>query len=141
MTYELAKELKNAGFPQDKGLIKAEESKQTYGWFTCEGRGDAYIDGELVEGFGAFREELWQPYDLYQEAIYAPTLSELIESCGGWFHELVKRDDETWYAGTKLDDNRPRYGTGSGSTPEVAVARLWLALNPRKKKLTTNRDI
>lgn len=117
MDYELAKELKDAGFPQ----------------------GDYSPDYRYEDDGGVFKDGVGA--QIQPRVSRVPTLSELIESCGGWFHELVKRDDETWYAGTKLDDNRPRYGTGSGSTPEVAVARLWLALNPRKKKLTTNRDI
>jgi hypothetical protein len=99
MNYELAKELKEAGFPQGVGT---------------------YLD---EKGAGYYKHR--------PGTVCIPTLSELIEACGGWFHELIKRNDDSWYAGTKLEDNRPRYATGIGSTPEEAVARLWIALQEK----------
>lgn len=79
MNYELAKKLKEAGFPSNWEL----------------------------------RTEALLPY---------PTLSELIAACGVKFHRLEQAGLEKWcsYAvgGTQ----------GIGSTPEEAVARLWLAL-------------
>lgn len=88
MNYELAKELKEAGFPQD---------------------GTNYTPDH-----GGSEET----------AAYYPSLSELIEACG----ESLFRIDFL------PDQNRIiayAYGAreGDGSTPEVAVAKLWLALN------------
>lgn len=101
MNYELAKQLKDVGFPQPHPLIGTLE---------------------IFNG----------------EQIYIPTLSELIEVCGRDFSELRYSNkkhhglDEIWraYALIPGDINagreRPR---GTGSTPEEAVARLWLTLH------------
>lgn len=53
-----------------------------------------------------------------------PTLSELIEACGKEFLSLVNndRDDNCW--GAEDTDGNRYYG----STPEEAVANLWLRL-------------
>ena len=68
MNYELAKELKEAGFPQ---IVR--EGKFLYG-----------TPNELViHGY---------------EWCYAPTLSELIEACGTNFSSLLKMDRGGWWA-------------------------------------------
>lgn len=96
MNYELAKELKEAGFEQKKASHLPHIDNE--GPFCC------------VEGCN----------------VYAPTLSELIEACGERFSQLVaptKTIGKIWVAsgfGWKEE---------GGSTPEEAVARLWLALN------------
>lgn len=99
MNYELAKDLKDAGFT--KGNIAAE---------MMEGEGETYY----------------------------PTLPELIEVVGHNFGQLIRLDS---------GDKSARGGGERGgweavssaeidaiwcwaSTPEIAVARLWLALNP-----------
>ncbi len=84
MDYELAKKLKEAGFPQKKQDIETEEG--------------TYI------------------------GVYVPNLSELIEVCGNDFVRLVGILDLEWDAVDTLD----KYY--HGSTPEQAVANLWLAL-------------
>lgn len=92
MNYELAKELKDAEYPQPYPLI-----------------------GELVTHNG--------------EQLYIPTLSELIAACGEGFDALhrmtydVERNGQ-WQARAAL------IGI-SGTTPEIAVAKLWLALNKK----------
>jgi len=53
---------------------------------------------------------------------YVPTLSELIEACGDRFHGLWRMMDN-WY--TKSDIGQEV----KSSTPEEAVALLWLELN------------
>ena len=102
MTYELAKELKDAGFPQPALDFKGEFLFSEYG----------------------------EPLDTQA---YAPILSELIEACGTNFGGLVRLSDGTWNAATPVVDTGMSYGNPSteveGSTPEDAVARLWLALN------------
>ena len=52
---------------------------------------------------------------------YIPTLSELIGACDTTFFELSRLED-----GWGCNDH---YQTGTGNTPEEAVAKLWLALN------------
>ena len=102
MTYELAKELKDAGFPQP-----ALDFKGSFLFAQC---------GEPVD-----------------TQAYVPTLSELIEACGTNFGGLVRLADGTWNAATPVIDTGMSYGNPSteveGSTPEEAVARLWLALS------------
>lgn len=99
MNYELAKELKDAGFPQDgDGLRYCEE---------CPEHEIHFLDHGLVY-------------------VLAPTLSELIEACGGKFTGLTRDDDGVFAAHSRID-----IYTELGATPEEAVARLWLALNKK----------
>ena len=113
MNYELAKKLKDANFPQVLRL----------GSIFCpteSGQGECFasdVDGSIWLGL------------LY------PTLSELIEACGEKFGSLFRNG-----AIVRLD--LPiRWGCFDGdgdpsvedfSTPEEAVANLWLALNEKK---------
>ena len=62
---------------------------------------------------------------------WRPTLSELIEACGERFKSLWRHTGGTWTAeyGTRRIAPRRRC---DGSTPEEAVACLWLALNKPK---------
>ena len=96
MNYELAKELKAAGFPQQN---------PEYGQF------DRY---ETRNG----------------EEVFKPTLEELIAAVFALvpdkFLDLSSRSDrdQLWSATST-------WCIGSGSTPEEAVARLWLALQNR----------
>lgn len=98
--YELAKELKDAGFPQEFKL----------GSWVCEHGDDSY-------------EKKCQCYgDLL---FYSPTLSELIEACGITIKLWCLKDGRggVQLEGQSLED------VVYYSTPEEAVARLWLALN------------
>ena len=100
MTYELAKELKDAGFPQ-----------------TADYGGDEY--GNEFN----YHRDTPQP-----EHVRFPTLSELIEACGK--HAQFKLSykealNKNWRAG--VYDQGAIYG--DGSTPEEAVAKLWIALH------------
>lgn len=130
MDYELAKELNDAGYPQDPGLLRALPDKKEYGWFICEGRGDAFIDKELVSGSGAFRDELWQSYSPFQEAVYVPTLEELIEACGERYYSMVRVRQNDWRCYIEGERGMPKEG-GVGKSAVEAVARLWLALNKK----------
>ena len=102
MNYELALELKNAGFPQD-----------------------ARNGGIFLEPDGP---KLQSEYPS-EKAAYFPTLSELIVACGEEFESLDHFIEDylcewTCYAMTK------RGGLfEEGETPEEAVANLWLSLN------------
>ncbi len=95
MNYELALQLKEAGFPQ-KGKGHFETTK------------------------------LDEPY-------YIPTLSELIEACeDDNFHLLsgsIVGAYIEWQAYTGFA-RMPKH-IGVGTSPEEAVAKLWLALNKK----------
>lgn len=100
MTYELAKQLKDAGFPQksyDNDCVYITESES------------------LV------------PYKIYNGA-YCPTLSKLIEACGNEFGCLSQTfflsKPSGWTAVDYETDDWVK-----GDTPEEAVAKLWLSLN------------
>lgn len=84
MNYELAKQLKDAGFPLKWSLV---------------------------------------PGEVYTREAHVPTLSELIEACGLGFYTLINNLNSKWSA---VRDDRSHY---VGTTPEEAVAKLWLALN------------
>jgi hypothetical protein len=99
MTYELAKELKDAGLD----VLQHEHCNG------CE-------------------------YDTQHRSYHVPTLSELVEACGEDSGELtLARSAGAWY-GEMWDRNVMPYKRTHlvyGSTPEEAVARLWLALNKK----------
>jgi hypothetical protein len=100
MEYELAKQLKDAGFPQQ---VKEGD------WFYIAGGKEPCLITQLAYN--------------YETDVKIPTLEELIEACGDDISRL-QRWAKTWGAysdTTELD--------GIGSTPTEAVARLWLALH------------
>ena len=107
MTYELAKKLKDASFPIHKG-----------------GR-----DVRLIDKNG----KTWKAYyfDDGNDPAYpiVPTLSELIEACGDVIIKLwcnKKRNEYGIQPEGKVIDDVIWY-----STPEEAVANLWLELNKK----------
>jgi hypothetical protein len=109
MNYELLEQLKNAGFPKegfeyDEGIPSVQITP------TVSVPGD---------------KPRWRN---------VPTLSELIEACGEKFHALNQHG--TWSAhGDKLWSAEPKgqnykdMKKGTGKTPEIAVANLWLAIH------------
>jgi hypothetical protein len=121
--YELAVELKEAGFPQEGDFWWSKDEHGRAGW-------DIYYRDESL---GA---EEWFSLDK-NEHILAPSLSELIEACGG--KKIILWEENGWYAtmygeeeyvsGKCIDDTF--YDAQEGPTPEEAVARLWLALNKK----------
>lgn len=98
MNYELAKQLKEAGW----------EFKLS-------------LDPEMGIKFGPARSGA-PTYSL-------PTLSELIEVCGEkfWLCDDRRGEEKKWHATSTRDQKHPAHGFGS--TPEEAIAHLWLALN------------
>lgn len=114
LSYETALKLKNTGFPQGKGYIYLSI------------KGNAY--------HSAFTKLIYcksNPNKQYpnNEWLYAPTLSELIEVCGDKFGMLLRLPGSdmgfaSWLAQSAYDNF-----TGKGSTPEEAVANLWLQLH------------
>ena len=102
MNYTLAKQLKDAGFPQ----IRHYDIKD------CE--------PEPLED-GSYNKN---------DFIAIPTLSELIEACGDRFYSVVRALPNDWRAFSDRDDANT-IATADGSTPEEAVAKLWLEINKK----------
>lgn len=101
MNYELAKELRDAGFPPP----------------------GPYIKNGVLEFVGEWAHNGDKIY------VFFPTLSELIEACSIEGFSLKKvsehatrEDGENWACIAGVHG-------ATGSSPEEAVARLWLALN------------
>lgn len=116
ITYELAKELKEAGLGQcGDGWIVNPEEKDVF--VKSNGEKNSYYFGDDSLN------------------VYIPTLTELIEACGDRFGVLSRPPNvetamawggQQWRAGS-MD-----FQSAFGSTPEEAVARLWLALNKKQ---------
>lgn len=101
MNYELAKQLKDAGFPQES-------------------------DGLTSVYYQEDKERIRLRHIENDTEVKIPTLSELIEACvGKVFMLLINRNLEGRWA-SAVDGKG-----ASGDTPEEAVARLWLALNKK----------
>lgn len=105
MNYELAKELKEAGFPQS------------------------------ATAFGTFimHPEETGPIFNHSRDMYAPTLEELIEACdglNGLFSQLKRIAPERGSVEPRWLAYGGEFGE-QGSTPTEAVARLWIALNKK----------
>lgn len=104
MNYELAKELKDAGFPM---IERADEPSR---------------EREFIQKLGG-TDRL--------DIVFAPTLSELIEACDSLVEDCVylSGHKDSW----SCIDGRDGFGFygGDGATPIEAAARLWLALNKK----------
>ena len=120
MNYELAKELKDAGFLQRKWRYAMH-----------------YIPEKNSNG-----EQMIVAYQDYEgsgnDLVYIPTTSELIEACGSiilwrceerygnhWHAKVAERDD---MRECKIVD-ATTFAEISGDTPGESVARLWLKLH------------
>ena len=133
MTYALALQLKNAGFPQEV----------IFGSLIYNHK---YKDKPEIEVLndGCWSCECECPHVSFppEEYVKIPTLSELIEACEGKitllefkvngvvakgviFHGLKYADE--LYTNENMQPNE--YFLTTGSTPEEAVANLWLAIN------------
>lgn len=119
ISYELAKQLKDAGFPQNT-------FKEGY-FLWNRGERERAINTSRIGDF---------PHK--QETVYIPTLAELIEACGddygfGQLYRIGTKGNFSFHAETNIE----LILQTSGSTPEEAVAKLWLELNrciAREKK-------
>ncbi len=114
MTYELAKKLKDAGYDQNvpdcfECVEYVGEDNKIVGYFSTE------FDCEMhADKFARI-----------------PTLSELIETCDKFGMLEVNSSTKIWTA-IEWDDEHNTLGReGKGSTPEEAVANLWLELNKK----------
>jgi hypothetical protein len=113
------KKLKEAGFPQ--------EDEQ--GYISC-GCNEVRCSGE---------NKPVEVFDCGRERVYFPALSELIEACGDDFmltNEACAYNDrwQAWQGSTNPHVMMGESGAihqCSGSTPEEAVANLWLKINTK----------
>jgi hypothetical protein len=127
MTYELAKQLKDAGFPQN-----------TISHFALQ-------SGFRRKGVAGLEEEPFWDWGIKHGGVFnserdvaCPTLSELIEACGEGFFAISH-----WYDGWQSEGGPiiegPKEEDGKRPftaqlqfkfchTPEEAIAKLWLAL-------------
>jgi hypothetical protein len=127
MNYELAKRLKEAGFPQefkpgDFGICGIEEGcRDVHGWIDFDFKESDMYDGSGEYGCG----------DSNDGFIISPTLSKLIDACGDRFASLNLGIDKKFHAWATRTDTTKYIDEiyGEGTTPEEAVANLWLKLN------------
>lgn len=108
ISFKLAKELKEAGF-------RIQPSCDRVG-YTITSSGDIRKDT---------RRYLTESWSFKGEHYFVPTLSELIEACGSPF-SLRAYTQGAWNASDRPTSNGK---LGKGKSPEIAVARLYLALN------------
>ena len=116
MDYELAKSLKDAGFP----------SKYPTVVITAPFEGSTHVT--MDEQIRAVTKSL-------RESVPLPALDELIFACGDCGFEMEQcYDPKRGFTGWRAVSD---YGVddwtheGHGKTPSEAVARLWLALNKK----------
>ena len=105
MKYELAKQLKDAGFPLRE------------------------YDPNLPFKIG--KDIVCTYFKIGRKEYLEPSLSELIEACGDRFDALIK-DSEVrgdWVA-TAENGDADNLVSQTSSTPSEAVAKLWLTLYP-----------
>lgn len=141
--HELAKQLKDAGFPQ-KETQSCEDIEEMSAWENYmitrnlegkHGTFDSSIAGYKETEPDFFEQGKWRPSARFKReylnseegkrlTVYSPTLSELIEACGDDFDELDRNDKQSWVA-----ENHKKGWAFVGYTPEEAVAKLWLKLN------------
>lgn len=125
MEYALAKELKDAGFPQSNRVLRCDKEGLTYNSFTDAGlpRKDSDLDN-----------------------VTYPSLSELIEACNpdkfddfGFLRNLDRWEAYAFYVGHFDFPKRFEQEDGTNlvdlhsysDSLEEAVAHLWLALNKK----------
>jgi hypothetical protein len=114
MSPELAKELRNAGFPNIQDL----QHRQGREFLASDGRLSIYSLGELAP------LENW----------FIPTLEELIEACEkkeGYNHFNLEHPELGWLASIEAQDKQTYRGSHR-ATAEEAVACLWLALKKQR---------
>ncbi len=126
MNYSLAKQLKETGFIQRHGDDGKGEwigiKEETTNPLKIR-RGSSW-SSDILKG----HVEVLMVIDR-DNLIYIPTLSELIEACGEGYFILEKQGDK-WRAEYPHQTLRLLVGE-YGSTPEEAVAKLWLEINKK----------
>ncbi|MFP5261020.1 MAG: hypothetical protein ACLGJB_03840 [Blastocatellia bacterium] len=133
LTYDLAKQLKDAGFLFQETHSEAVIGKRLLDNMFVFGDGKSYYEPTLSELISECVEYMvarntWQNMDRFHFFELAPNINvsgeiDLIGKVYEW--------RATWSTGSSLDDidwSRNFFG----KTPEEAVAKLWLLLHGRK---------
>lgn len=127
MNYELAKKLYDAGFPGIRTWTTHNYVGDFQTQIDCTQCGDSVKlqGGTLITGYNMDCPKGEAKYSI-------PTLSELIKACGDRFNSLSKQskwtsEDMEWIACEGSGNSK----SGIGSTPEEAVAYLYLELNKK----------
>lgn len=121
IAYELAKELKDARFPQNADTYWVQHDGEDGMEFVIHPKWDS----RTIESYE-------EAYPL-SKIVAAPTLSELIEACGDDTEIHINGLNGKWRAEKAGHSNFGPEGfiPNDGPTPEEAVAKLWLALNKK----------
>lgn len=145
INYELAKELKDAGFPQPEFDIMSNDIDRIdflarENGDSKEGKYDSLNDRTMYSKY--FSRQYLQELKDRGLLVYLPTLSKLIEAIGvpmilyggnigmqtSWVAKPAQQKENTY----DFSPDNPGTHYGIGSTPEEAVARLWLILQTKK---------
>jgi len=110
MNFQLAKQLKDAGFPQS----------HYHGYEMLYGPKYSSTGMPVIES--------------EKHQAMAPKLEELINMCGKKFGNLALHVGKQWIAEPAYEISMD-VPEGAGTTPEDAVARLWLNLKSSKTVL------
>lgn len=132
MDYDLAKELKDAGFPQEPDIDISGLDGEFKGGFYL------FINNEVGEGAVTFLDE--RGYDAHKSAgnetlIKMPTTAELIDACGKnmWtMRRGIYKGEPGWVVGQDTNGSVNPVDWEMfefGKTLDVAVARFWLIPN------------
>jgi hypothetical protein len=113
ISFELAQELKAAGFTQSISL---------YAVYALSEHLRIRRQDALQMWYGSKRKA-GLALELEEEAVYAPTLSDLVTACG----KRLQACDEAgnWKASAPVSD---RQLVGEGETADESLARLWLLM-------------
>jgi hypothetical protein len=143
ISYETAKALKEAGFPQ--------KYKQTKPWADF-----AYLEGELHllhedndtgRWIGNDYGELYDVTVEYvqEHAVKAPTLEELLTECLNTFYqydyvlrEHYTKGDDNWIFGEFAHMEHEYIDYSTGETPEETVALFLIKLYEKRRKNKTS---
>lgn len=128
ITYEKAQELKEAGFPQE---YKKTDPLMDWAYDTTGELHLLHSDNDTGWWIGNdYNHQLSEMTDeqMQKDWVKCPTLSELIEACGGLYFNLERNVDD-WQALT--NNGKELIAIGRGSTPEEAVSNLYLELNKK----------
>lgn len=110
MNYKLAKQLKEAGFPQESLWTERDQEPSRY-----------YNDNGKRIRYRHFESDT---------DIKIPTLSELIEACGDRFKSLARSIKGDFFVAEDAEENIDEcVAFQTGKTPEEAVVNLWLKLH------------
>src|SRR5262245_11965412 len=104
ISFDLAKKLRDAGFPQDGHFYYSLHTDPPTRW-----------DINVLNYKGLDATDL----------VLCPTLEELIKACRKDFDYLMRSDK--WYAVSDVKDG-DEYISAEGATMTTAVAQLWLVL-------------